>query len=191
MICSNKCYFCSGNHLSRDCKIEKKIAPILKKKVGDTMEHYIANTLNCPECKKNELKVIGNHSPSLDIVCNNCNIKIEVKSKCLSVERLPKDININHGCYYEFNKRIDNNLNMIIILYGVNRVKKQITIREILYVPNSYFQKSFLNITKKNNSNLTEITIKDRFNLPNLLDNEKPVIDFENEVKQLLVPTSA
>jgi len=182
----NKCYFCGDNHTSRECDVERKIAPILKKKVGNMMEHYIADNLNCPECKRDTLKVIGNHSPSLDIICTFCQINIEVKSKCLSVERLPKEITIQHGCYYEFNKRIHNNLNIIIILYGVNRIRKQITIREILYIPNSYFQKFELDIYKKKNSNLTEIIIKNRFNLPNLLNNKKPTIDFEQEVNELL-----
>ena len=53
----------------------------LKQKVGNYMETHVAKVLPCPSCNKKELKVLGNHSPSLDLVCSNCSRKIEVKSK--------------------------------------------------------------------------------------------------------------
>ena len=67
-----KCYFCNGNHKCRNCSVEKKVAPILKKIIGQFMESYIGNYYNCPRCNKKSLFVLGNHEPSLDIKCQNC-----------------------------------------------------------------------------------------------------------------------
>ena len=93
------CYFCGGNHACRDCPIEKKIAPILKKKVGNEMEHYVALNCSCPCCRNKTLHVIGNHSPSLDIICLNqrCGRKFEIKSKCLSSIRMMLSNGFSNG----------------------------------------------------------------------------------------------
>jgi hypothetical protein len=97
------CNFCNKyNHLSRDCNLEKELYIKLKLLVGNMMEYYIADNIKCPECNYKSLFVIGNNTPSCDIICNNCNKIYEIKSKCLSCVNLLDDIIINHGHYNKF-----------------------------------------------------------------------------------------
>ena len=75
-----QCYFCGENHACRDCPKESAMAPTLKIWVGNMMEYWIAQNFKCPGCNFNCLNVIGNHSPSLDIICKNCskNLKLNL-----------------------------------------------------------------------------------------------------------------
>lgn len=158
-----RCFFCGGNHLCRECPIEEKIAPLLKKKVGDYMEYHVANHYSCPKCLKKSLVVLGNNSPSLDIVCKECGRRIEVKSKCLSVKKLPQDINLQHGNFIDYNKRQKYGLDFIVVIYSVNRIKKIINIREVLYMDDTLMKNSsIIRVTKRNQSSLSTINIKDR-----------------------------
>jgi DNA-directed RNA polymerase subunit RPC12/RpoP len=158
-----RCFFCNGNHLCRKCPIEEKIAPLLKKKVGDYMEYHVANNYSCPKCLKKTLIVLGNNSPSLDILCKECGKKIEVKSKCLSVKNLPNDINLQHGNYIDYNKRQKSGLDFIVVIYSVDRINKVINIREVLYMDDALMKdSSIIRVTKRNQSSLSTIEIKDR-----------------------------
>lgn len=183
---SIKCYFCNGNHACRDCPLEATMAPILRKKVGNMMEYYVAENLKCPECNMvKKLKVIGNHTPSLDLICSGCNKKFEVKSKCLSVSRLPNDINLPHGSYIDYIHRLEEGLNLIVIIYGVDRVKKLITVREVLYANNQDLKTpSVVEVLKRSDNNLSTIMIKNKKNLNNLcLQTENTVLTFKNDVE--------
>ena len=184
-----KCHFCKDNHTSRKCKIEKEIAPILKTKIGQLMEHYVANNFKCPNCNNNDsMKVVGNHLPSLDIICNLCSKKIEVKSKCLSIYNLPNDIVISHGNYNEFMNRINEDLDLIVIIYGVNRENKLITIRESLYIPSTILKdKLLISINKRNNSTLSTIVITDRTKLQLLNIPQDKSFNFSNDIQQYLL----
>ncbi len=180
-----KCYFCNGNHACRDCPLEATMAPILRKKVGNMMEYYVAENLKCPECgQEKKLRVIGNHTPSLDLVCSCCQKKFEVKSKCLSVSKLPNDINLPHGSYIDYVSRLEEGLNLIVIIYGVDRVKKLITVREVLYARNQELKdSSIVEVLKRNDNNLSTIMIKNKRNLCKLnLQTENTVLTFKNDV---------
>lgn len=186
--CMYKCYFCSENHTCRDCPLEIEMAPILKKKIGMLMEHYIANNFVCPQCNKKTLNVIGNHSPSLDIICTECSKKIEVKSKCLSVNNLPNDIRLPHGSYHDFINRIDNGLDLFVVIYGVDRIKKTIKIREVLHVPTIILTNyNNIEIIKRTDNNLSTILIKDRLSLNQLdIPNKDKTIDFGDDIRHYL-----
>lgn len=181
-----KCYFCNGNHTCRDCPLEATMAPLLRKKVGNMMEYYIANNLCCPECGKQSLKVIGNHTPSLDIICTNreCQKKFEVKSKCLSVSKLPNDIKLPHGSYIDYIQRVSEGLNLIVIIYGVDRVRKLINIREVLYANNDDLNNSsIIDVDKREDSNLSTIYIKNKKYLMKLkLETDNVNLTFQNDV---------
>jgi len=180
-----KCYFCNGNHACRDCPLEATMAPILRKKVGNMMEYYVAENLKCHECgQEKKLRVIGNHTPSLDLVCSCCHKKFEVKSKCLSVAKLPNDINLPHGSYIDYVSRLEEGLNLIVIIYGVDRVKKLITVREVLYAKNQELKdSSIVEVLKRNDNNLSTIMIKNKKNLSKLsLQTENTVLTFKNDV---------
>ena len=47
-----KCNFCGENHISRNCNIEKKTAPLIKEFIGYKMEYFVENNIKCPNCKK-------------------------------------------------------------------------------------------------------------------------------------------
>jgi hypothetical protein len=181
-----KCYFCNGNHACRDCPLEATMAPILRKKVGNMMEYYVADNLKCPECSKEKtLRVIGNHTPSLDLVCSCCQMKFEVKSKCLSVNKLPNDINLPHGSYIDYVHRLEEGLNLIVIIYGVDRVKKLITVREVLYATNHELKSpNIIEVVKRTDNNLSTIMIKNKKNLSKLnLLTENTILTFKNDVE--------
>jgi len=159
---STYCNFCgSYKHATSSCKLEKEMAPFLKKEVGIIMEAYV-ETLKCPICLEKKLKVLGNNKPSIDVICENCDSFYEIKSKCMSSKSLPSNIYCNGGNYIELNKSIINGLNLILIIYAVDRKTKQITIRNIYYAPNSLlFDKKIIEINKKDKTSLSIININD------------------------------
>ena len=181
---TKKCHFCNEEHSCRDCPLEQQIAPILKNKVGILMEHYIANNFTCSSCNKKKLQVIGNNLPSLDIVCS-CGNKIEVKSKCLSISKLPNDIQLPHGNYNEYINRLNHGLELFIIIYGVDRINKIIKIREILYANHSMLlNQHIVNVVKRCDNTRSTIIIKDRTKLNMLsIPNRDKIIDFSSEIK--------
>jgi hypothetical protein len=132
------CHWCgSSDHLCRDCPKEKEDSEKLRILVGEYFEKWIPNNYCCPKCKKKSLIQLGNNSPSCDLVCSNCKSLFEVKSKCLSSKSIPDDIQIKHGNYYDFSHRLNHqDLSLFLVIYGVNRVTKMITIRKVLYLPN-------------------------------------------------------
>jgi hypothetical protein len=184
-----KCSFCNGNHNSRNCNIEQQLAPSFKKEVGIYMEEHITNNIKCPRCSSNKLYKLGNHTPSIDIVCTECKQIYEVKSKCLSVKNLPNDIFCNGGNYNEFINNIKNKeLDLIIVLYGVNREKKEILIREILYAQNDMINNKNNNnivISKKNDNQLSSIEIKNKEKL-NKIDIKNKNLSFKELYDDLL-----
>jgi hypothetical protein len=182
-----KCYFCNGNHACRDCPKESAMAPIFKKKVGNMMEYWVAKNFKCPECNQSSLNVIGNHTPSLDIICKNCNKKFEVKSKCLSVNKLPNDIKLPHGSYIDYVHRLEEGLNLIVIIYGVDRINKIINIREVLYADNSDLRDpTVIEVEKRTDSNLSTILIKNKTKLFKLnLETDNTILSFKNDYENL------
>lgn len=194
-----KCYFCGGSHLCRECPQETLLAPILKKYIGSIMEDFIGDNFCCPSCGKKTMTVLGNHSPSLDIVCQNCQRKFEVKSKCLSVNNLPKDINLPHGNYEDYKKRQNSGLDLFVIIYKVDRVNKKITIREVLYSKNSEILKNDnVQVVQRKRSHLSTICIKNRnlitkmkleklyqFDFSSIIDNYLKTADYLSKIKEI------
>ena len=127
-----KCHFCNGNHKCRDCPIEAMNAASNRRKVGTWFEEWVSCNIACPNCN-GHLKVKGDHTPSLDLVCDNpkCMNKFECKSKCLSVNCLPKDIFLPHGTYNDFIQQINKGLNLknkYIFLLQLNITKRLMSI---------------------------------------------------------------
>jgi hypothetical protein len=169
------CHYCNGTHSCRNCPIEALIAPEMKKIVGQHMETFVAQELCCPRCNNMTLGRIGNHSPSLDIICSNCSTNFEVKSKCISAETIPNDLILNHGNYFDYIARQSRGLDFIIIIYGVDRRSKIITIRKVLHVPhNTILQKKAFKVIQKTTSPLSDIIIPNH----NDLDDITPTLDF-------------
>ena len=160
-----KCHFCDGNHACRDCPIEAKKAPEYRKKVGTMFENWVSCNIECPNCK-GHLRVIGNHTPSLDLVCDNPDCthnQFECKSKCLSVHKLPSDILLPHGSYNDCVHRLHDGLNLIVVIYGVDRINKTINIREVRYADNhDLHNPNVIEIKKRSDSNLSSILIRDK-----------------------------
>ena len=140
---------------------------------------------------KATLKRLNNHSPSLDIICT-CGLKFEVKSKCLSIKELPIDIQLNHGTYIDCMNRInEDSLNLILIIYGVNRIQKEIYIREILYANNKLLKDSNVIDIKPivlSNKKVSKIFIKNRNLMAKLnLSNMTRTISFKHEVENYII----
>jgi hypothetical protein len=164
-----KCFYCNGNHFVRNCPVEKKEAINNKKLVGKFMENYYANNFCCYYCQSENFNVLNNRSPSLDIICNECNNKIEIKSKCLSVDILPIDLILNNGSYKYFLNRLEENLDLVIFIYKVNRINKDIIIREILYFPNYQLKENkIIKVIPREDKNISIIYIPNR-NDPNII----------------------
>jgi hypothetical protein len=189
---SKKCYFCGGNHKCRDCYIEKKIAPIMRKIVGEFMENYISDNFKCPRCQNKTLEVLGDHSPSLDIVCSSCKSKYEIKSKCLSSREIPIDLKLPHGNYNKYITRQREGLDFIIIIYSVDRLLKNIIIREILYIPNNdIIESNCIWIINRFKSKLSTILIKNK-NHPMIHKLKIPlkrIISFKEKIDFLIKET--
>jgi hypothetical protein len=184
---SQTCYYCSGRHSCRECPQEKLISPIMKKLVGMYMENIVANKIKCPKCIEGQLTIIGTHAPSLDIVCNNCETKFEIKSKCISATDIPNDLILPHGSYFDYINRLEEGLEFIIIVYGVDRKTKIINIRKILYIPHETLRgKQHINIIKKNDSTLSEIYIPDNRVLNHIILNKNYSYDFSKNIDTIL-----
>lgn len=181
------CHFCGGNHNCRDCPIEKKVAPQLKKIIGKKMEQYVSS-LPCPCCRLKNLCLLNDNSPSLDIVCKNnkCGKKFEVKSKCLSCKNLPDDLKINHGNYEYYLKRQSEGLDFIIVIYKVDRINKISTIRKIIHIPDNDIKlNSNFNVIQKNR--YCDILIKDHTKYNGIqFKISPPQLSFKNEIKNIL-----
>lgn len=132
------CSYCGDcDHTDRECPIEKKVAPFIRKGIGRPFEFLNERYFKCPFCDSS-LNVIDTNIPSCDIECSNskCSFFAEVKSKCLSCKYLPDDIEMLHGNYDEYIKKRDKGLNLIMIIYKVNRRFKKVVIREVRYISN-------------------------------------------------------
>jgi len=168
-----QCYWCgSDSHLCRDCPIEKAESRKLKGLVGEYFEDWITNNYSCPRCNQESLVKLGNNSPSCDLICSYCKSIYEVKSKCLSSKKLPVDIKINHGNYEKFEKRVNHeNLSLFLIIYGVNRRRKEICIRKVILISNKQLRNQDsvqFNTRKEKRSILTQISIPNYHKLDNL-----------------------
>lgn len=134
---NKRCHYCHEfGHITRECKREKYESTLLRKYIGYFFEKFICDNFSCPKCSGELIQLAGD-IPSLDLICLNCEKIFEVKSKCLSSKIIPNDINIKHGNSEMFEYRINNEgLDMILIIYGVNRITKNLIMRKICYIEN-------------------------------------------------------
>lgn len=185
-----KCHFCSGNHNCRDCPVEKKVAPKLKKIIGKKMEQFVS-TLSCPNCFQKTLFLLNDNSPSLDIVCKNecCKTKFEVKSKCLSCDKLPNDLKIPHGNYRYYMERQNDRLDFIIVIYKVDRKKKISEIRKIIHIPDKEIKNSN-NFSVVQSNRYCNILINNH-NIYNSVILREPIrISFKDDIQRILLDNS-
>jgi len=184
----NKCDFCSHDHNCRTCPLEHKLRKDMTTKVGIIMEEFVENNIYCKRCNKLSFKRLGNNTPSLDLQCTICKDNLEVKSKCLSVSTLPDDITCKGGNYEYFIDNINNkNLNLLVIIYGVNRLNKSICIREIYWITNSELRtQENIKITKNTDSTLSSISILNKNRFQKLKFNKLPLISFKTWIEKLI-----
>jgi transcription elongation factor Elf1 len=154
------CDFCGlVDHTSRTCKYENTFKKIYRLAIGKWTEIYIS-TFPCPRCHIYALNELDDNSPSLDIVCNNCHQQFEVKSKCLSLDILPPNIYLPHGNFDKFQERKEEGLDLIIVIYGADRISKTFFIQKILYINNENLQnQQKILITKSHTNNSSVINI--------------------------------
>ena len=183
---SISCYFCNKNHNCRRCPLEAKIAPKLKKEIGIFWEKFVSAHIPCKKCG-NKLTVLGNNTPSLDLVCSRCAEPYEVKSKCISAKTIPDDLIFNHGNYFDYIRRQEDKLNFFLIIYKVDRKNKVVTIRKVLYVSNNEVKAdNTFRIEKKNNSTLSLIIIPNYNNLNEIPLHKNFTYSFKTLVDKLV-----
>ena len=181
------CDYCNNVHSSKECILEKKLAPLMKKIIGMYMEHFVASEVYCPRCNNKSLEHLGTHAPSLDLVCKICNTKYEVKSKCMSSKILPNDLIFNHGNYNDYKNRQKEGLDIILIVYSVCRKTKIIKIRKVFYVPNEIINlNKYIEVVKKENSSLSEIIVPNYKNIPEIIFNQRFGYDFSENINSII-----
>ncbi len=183
------CDYCNNYHTSKECALEKQIAPLMRKIVGMYMEHFVASEVYCPRCNNKTLESLGTHAPSLDLICKTCKVKYEIKSKCMSVKTLPTDLVFNHGNYNEYNNRQREGLDIMLIIYSVCRKTKIIKIRRVFWVPNNIIvSTNYINVIKKKDSSLSEIVVPNYKNLPEIVFNQKYAFayDFSENINSII-----
>lgn len=189
-----KCNFCGQTHLKTKgkfvCPVEKILAPYMKKLIGAYMENYLGKYVSCPYCDTASLQVLGNHTPSLDLICSNCqgrSVNIECKSKCLSVSYLPKDITLPHGNYFDYLQRQEQGLDFIVIIYKVDRVTKVISIRKVIFIPHDEIIKedNFV-VIQNTGSSLSTIFIRDHTRYKDITPLYHNMIDFSPKINKLI-----
>jgi len=180
------CEFCFGYHNCRDCDKEKKLRVTISNKVGLIMEEYLENNIPCRYCNSYTLVRRGDNSPSLDLECELCKKKIEVKSKCLSIDKLPNDITCKGGNFIHLQNNIKNkDLDLVLIIYGVDRKLKEIKIRHAFWISNNQLQDNEL-IQISRNYNLSTISIFDIRKLERVFLNNIGTISFRNWIEKLI-----
>ena len=183
------CDYCKNNHSSKECPLEKQLAPIMRKIVGMYMEHFVANEVYCPRCSKKVLEHLGSHAPSLDLICKSCSTKFEIKSKCMSNKVIPNDLVFNHGNYNDYRQRQNSGLDIMLIIYSVCRKTKVIKIRRIFWVPDEIIKSTkVISVVKKDNSTLSEIIVPNYKELPEIIFNQKYAFayDFSENIKTII-----
>ncbi len=182
------CEYCNNHHSSRECPLEKRLAPVMRKIVGMYMEQFVADEVCCPRCNNKTLKPLGTHAPSLDIICSKCQTKFEIKSKCMSSKVLPNDLVFNHGNYNDYLNRQNNGLDIIFIIYSVCRKTKIIKIRHVFYVSNEQINSNkYLKVIKKNDSSLSEIIVPNYKKLTEIIFKERYGYDFSENINTIIL----
>ncbi len=181
------CEYCNKSHNSRECPLEQRLAPFMRKIVGMYMEQFVADEIYCPRCNYKSLKPLGTHAPSLDIICSMCCAKYEIKSKCMSSAKLPKDLVFNHGNYNDYVNRQNNGLDIILILYKVCRKTKVIKIRHVFYAKNEdIINNKYLKVIKKKDTSLSQIIVPDHTKIPEIIFNQKFCYDFSDNINAII-----
>ena len=93
----------------------------------------------------------------------------------MSAKNLPKDIYLLHGNYNKFEKKKEKGLNLIVIIYKINRRRKSINIREVRFINNDQLNnKNLINCkidSRRDDNNIIRmnsiISIKDRTKFEN------------------------
>ena len=167
------CYTCgSKTHTSRNCDEEKNLAHFFKQDIGHTFEHVVSQYIDCPMCKEsNSFQVLGDNTPSLDLICNKCKRPFEVKSKAFTKNN-DNNITLPHGCWESFKERRDSGLHLIIVLYGIDRQKKNLYVTNVYHASNSMLKdknERVISVYPLYNSSLCEIYIKNKIDLKKLV----------------------
>ena len=100
---------------------------------------------------------------------------------------IPHDLILNHGNYFDYLSRQEGGLDFIIIIYGVDRKTKVITIRKVFHVPNEMIiEKKHFKVVKKTNSTLSDIIIPNNTVLPNITPKLQYNYDFSDSILDII-----
>jgi hypothetical protein len=106
----------------------------------------------------------------------------------MSAEIIPVDLVFNHGNYYDYINRQRQGLDIILIIYSVNRKTKVIKIRKVLWVPhNQIIESNIINVVKKQDSTLSQIVVNNYKYLNEIcFINQKFAYDFSENINTII-----
>jgi hypothetical protein len=111
----------------------------------------------------------------------------EIKSKCMSANVVPNDLIFNHGNYKDYINRQQAGLDIILIIYSVNRKNKTIKIRHVFYAKNEdILHQKCLCVIKKEKSTLSQIIVNDYNDLYEIIPNQKFSYDFSENINLII-----
>ena len=141
------CFTCKKfGHDIKSCRLHKSLRTERRASAGNWAESFTSNVIPCPRCKDSMLLPVKGKLASLDLQCIKEGCKVEVKSRCLSNNKLPNYVKIHGGEYNNFCRRIlEENLTLIIVIYRVDERNDQRIIRLMLSVDNSLLKKAVEN----------------------------------------------
>jgi len=148
---TRQCYGCGSNdHKLSDCIKHNSQRDLRKENAGKWAENYISKHVMCQKCSNSvSLKPAELFLPSLDCFCSN-GCLYEIKSKCLSVDKMPEYIKINAGEYRTLKRRIlHEGLSIIVLFYAVDEELDIRNIRQVRYIDNENLRKGIASGYKK------------------------------------------
>ena len=133
---------------------------------GYGAEDAIAKHCKCPECNGHLIRLSTN-SPCVDLICEQCSLQIEVKSRCMSNQQLPDDIRVMASREDVLRRCINKGtLNIALLIYKIDDTLttskfEEKLVRGVYFIPNKAFNDSnLITFESSSKSSKTIVTIK-------------------------------
>ena len=107
----------------------------------------------------------------------------------MSNKVIPNDLVFNHGNYNDYKIRQAQGLDIMLIIYSVDRKTKVIKIRRVYWVPDQIIKTTkVISVVKKDNSSLSEIIVPNHKNLPEIIFNQRYAFayDFSENINAII-----
>lgn len=101
-------------------------------KIRVMSEHWVANSIFCPNCGASHITQFENNNPAADYFCNDCHEQYELKSKDGNL-----GTKIVDGAYQTMIQKVEqgNNPNFFFMTYE----KSSLTVKNLIIIPKHFF----------------------------------------------------